>query len=503
MRVFFLILSCLYVNISIYSQSYNVNLDASLMKEYENIKMGRKVNITNVVHDVKFNGDKIEELYSVEIESQKIPIFAFDQFNIKYDNVQSLWDALIIGKVLFPLQEKGMQSDLRKELEAETYEYITRLRNYGLVLEDSYLENYIYSLIVKIAPSRLIDGRLNDINVLILNDPTLNACIYSNGTLVIHTGLLSALHSEDELVAVLSHEIAHFVLDHHIQNINKEISRKKRAEFWGALATGLTAVVEGVAASKNGNYVPGGATIGVAILSSVVASQIVERMGQNYNIAQEEDADNVAKEILNFLGYDKNALATALNRIKDNMIVERNKQMYFQSYTHPSLVERIQKAGFPQDVSEAVYEKEISIAISSVARLKYEFGRFKQSISLIDTNIKNGVATVDDFVMKANCLLALYNDEISNGEVLELIEKAKNIDNLNLNTYKLEIKAHIRLKNYTHALNLLNEYIDKLHQKDFFYIKNGNRIIGNTDYQFIIKEKDEAKRMIMKLEKIK
>ena len=47
-----------------------------------------------------------------------------------------------------------------------------------------------------------------------------NVYMYSNGTMVIHTGLLSALHTEDELVAILSHEIAHFVLDHSVQNVN-------------------------------------------------------------------------------------------------------------------------------------------------------------------------------------------------------------------------------------------------------------------------------------------
>ena len=60
-------------------------------------------------------------------------------------------------------------------------------------------------------------------------------------------------------------------------------------------------------------------------------------------------------------------------------------------------------------------------------------------------NIKNGVATSEDYILKANCLLALYNDDKSNNEVLDLINKAKEIDKANVNIYKAEILANLRV----------------------------------------------------------
>ena len=324
MKRFLFLLSCLSIGLFASAQAYKVDLDATLLKNFEKFKKGEKVKITSVVHDVYApkGYNILEDRYSIVIEEDTIQVNSKigDRFNFKNDNVQDLWDELIISNVLVSLQKKGTQNSLRNEMEEEALEYISKQKAYNMVLNDPYLENYIYSLISKIAPIDIVDGRPGNVNLLIIDNPSLNAGMYSNGTMVIHTGLLSALHTEDELVAILSHEIAHFVLDHSVQNVNKATARKKRAEFWAALATGITAVAEGVAASKGNYYAPGAATLGMAVLSTTIASQIVERLGMNYNAEQEEEADRIAIRVLELLGYDKNALATALNRMQENMV---------------------------------------------------------------------------------------------------------------------------------------------------------------------------------------
>ena len=504
MRRFLLLLSCLSWGLLANAQAYKVDLDARLLKNFENFKKGDKVKITSVVHDVvesKNANEKFEEVYSIVIGDKKIPVNGKigDRFDFTYDNVQDLWDEQIICNVLVSLQKKGIQNSLRNEMEEEALEYISKQKAYNMVLNDPYLENYIYSLISKIAPVDIVDGRPGNVNILIVDNPSLNAGMYSNGTMVIHTGLLSALHTEDELVAILSHEIAHFVLDHSVQNVNKATSRKKRAEFWASLATGLTAVAEGVAASKGNYHAPGAATLGMAILSTTVASQIVERLGMNYNAEQEEEADRIAVKVLGLLGYDKNALATALNRMQENMVKERSNMMYFQSYTHPALVTRIQKAGTPQNVTSSEYEKEVSFAITSSARLKFEDRRFRQTLPLVDMNIKNGVATAEDYILKANCLLALYNDNTNNNEVLSLINKAKAIDESNINIYKAEILGNLRLRKFNIAQQLLQSYISALNEMEI-QIKD---IEGDSTWEanntFIQTERDWANRMSVKV----
>ena len=112
-----------------------------------------------------------------------------------------------------------------------------------------------------------------------------NASTYPNGTIVINTGLLSTLHTEDELVACLAHEVAHFVLDHHLININAEIKRQKAAAAVAAFATVVAAVAEGAAAYySNGYYMPGAVTAATAIGATAIANEIVTSLGMEYSL---------------------------------------------------------------------------------------------------------------------------------------------------------------------------------------------------------------------------
>ena len=496
------ILLGLFIAMMANAQTYNVDLAATFTGDVKPYKKGDKVNISKVIHNVKVDeSGKLRDEYSIVIEKDTI-LFSdkiIDRIDLKYKDMQGLWDGEIIYNVLGDLKRYGIQEELRQEMEEEALDYISRQKEYGLVFNDPYLENYIYGLISKIAPQTLIDCRPGNVNILILDNPSMNAGIYPNGTMFITTGLISALHTEDELVAVLAHEIAHFVLDHSVRNVNAAVSRKKRAEFWAAVATGLTAVAEGVAAAKSNYYIPGAATIGMAALSTSVASQVIDRLGMNYNVKQEESADKVAVLVLEELGYDKNALSTALNRMKEIMVQERSNVMYFQTYSHPALIKRILDAGKPQDKIDQNFEQEISFAVTSTARMKFEERRFRQVLPLVNQNIYNGVATSEDYILKANCLLALHDDPQTNREILEIVETAKTIDPTNINIYKAEILANLRLKNYSASQSLLEQYIQLLNELKMQLKDIESDITWDANYKFVISERDWANRMLIKV----
>ena len=71
-----------------------------------------------------------------------------------------------------------------------------------------------------------------------------------------------------------------------------------------------------ISANSNGYYAPGALTASTALFASAIAEDSVDRLGMEYNHEQDLFADAVAVDILKHLGYDENALATALNRIK-------------------------------------------------------------------------------------------------------------------------------------------------------------------------------------------
>lgn len=499
-KLFLIALMSLFASFS-YAQTYDLNLSATMLRNNGDWKKNDQITITKFVHTTNIEElGTIRELFYLEDNNgTKVEITSKvnDCFEFKYENMQQLWDANIISNVLYNLKKKGFQYKLRSEMESDALDYIQKIKSYGLELNDPYLKAYVYSLVAKIAPTQLIDGRPGSINLIINNNPTINACCYPNGTIVLNTGLLAVLHSEDELVAILAHEIAHFILDHSVQNVNAKIARQKRAEFWAALLTGVTAVAEGYAASQSTYYTPGAATLGMAVLSTSIAEQVINRLGMEYNHEQEKEADILAVQALKILGYDENALATALSRLEGEYIKERNNAMYINSYTHPSLIERINNAGTPSDNRSKKFEQIISFAVSSVAMMKYSDCRFRQCLPYVSQNIENNVATADDYILKANCLLSTKSDDSSNQMVLESINKAKQLDAGNINIYKTEIIATLRLDDKAKATELLNQYITTLDSYNLDNIKSDNS--WEKLRNFIDLEKNWANKMVVKL----
>ena len=502
------LLTLLLVSLCATAQTYEFNLSGEVLRKYQGINKGTNITIVGLRHDITaysdpYYAEKVIDNYIMTL-SDNTEISLTTRIDKAIDftihTIDDLWNAAILQDVIPMLIKNGTQVDLRRELENDALECLEKIKSEGLAFNDPYLTNYLYSLIAKIAPSTLIDGRPGSINVLILESPELNASTYPNGTIVINTGLLAALHSEDELIAILAHEIAHFVLDHSLQNVNALIAKKQRAEALAGLLTVATAAAEGFLFYKtDGYYIPGAATTAAAMLAYTISEQAVESFGMEYNHTQELEADQYAIQVLNFLKCDTNALATALFRMANVLINERSKSMYFNSYTHPSLMERIAKLGTPSKNVDQEFEKMVSFTVTNMAYMKYNSRRFRESIVYADQNIRNKVATADDYLLKANCLLALDGSEESDKEVLALINQAKQIDPDNINIYKAEILVELRLKNFASAKTKLEEYLHYLVDIQVNYENIKNESLWVNLYDYSITEQDWARKMIVKI----
>ena len=124
---------------------------------------------------------------------------------------------------------------------------------------------------------------------------------------------------------------------------------------------------------------------------------------------------------------------------------------------------------------------------------KYNHGRFAQALKYVDQNIENGVATDDDYLIKANCLMNLRNDKSSMSEALALIRKAKTINSENINILKAEILAAIRLEQFADANQLILEYQDRL-QDSMSLVEFGSPVYSSLSDEF-----DWSRRMGVKL----
>lgn len=504
-RVFVCIVLLGLIMYDIIAQTYPVSLSATLLKDYEGFKKGEIVKIDSVEHAVIVSDfAPPRDSYFVKINNKRVNVNnkIGDRFNFNYQTVNDIWDAEIISSVLTFLNKKGDNTEWRKEVEDDALQYLHHVQNNQL--NDPYLENYIYSLIAKVAPSILVDGRPGNVNIVLLESPELNAFTFPNGTIVIYTGLLSTLHSEDELAAILCHEIAHFVLDHSYQNYTQELSRKKRAEFWAAVATGIAAVGDAYLSTKNTYYQPGTITLATAMAASEIANEVIDRLGMKYNHEQELEADALALKVIKHLNYDPNALATVLGRIREYRKAERTNVSYLASYTHPALEARIGKCGIPNlDRRDVKFEQMISFAISSSAILKFSDRRFKQAYKLALQNINNNVGIADDYLIAANCLMCLNNDKESNEIAYDLIQQARLLDPNNINFFKADILALLRLDRRSEAIYKLEEFKNALEDMRVPLGNVLNQELWHRQLQFIDSNQEWVYQMLIKLKGMK
>lgn len=423
------------------------------------------------------------------------------KYTFNVTNNKEFWqNQAIQNEVYESLSKYGMQYNLRRDWEEEALQYLNEIDQNNLFFDDSYLENYLYTIIYKLYPGSLKDGRPGIVNVKIMIDNSPNAFIFSNGTMIITTGLLSTINSEEELIAAMAHEISHFVLDHSTININKAIQRQKNAEFWAAFATTLAAVSEVYASSQNEYYVPGALTYSTAVLSFSIANAFTERLGLKYSREQELAADKCAVELLKYIGIDHTALSSVLKKVKDYCIKSGNYFALSGEGTHPNISSRIAVIGLPNEFNSVKYDRLISFVISTNAINEFNNKHFDACVNLINRNINAGVPTEDDYLLLAMTNLCLYDNEEKNMENIDLINKAKNINVVpSINLYKQEALALIRLKRNSEAITSLQNYKNQLDEeyKKFENIKNEN--VWSMSMQYFEKELDWTNKMIYKI----
>ena len=278
--ILFLILTLPLNGYSQYSQQ-KINLSGTVNKTIhtllpaETIKEGDEITIVNLLFGpASYN-------YIIAYGQMEYRINPIDISRIAFHNPQTRdqtwWLSVVQSDLYESISQNGFQYGLRHELDQEAIDYLGKIEEYDGFFEDAYLTDYLQRLLYEIHPITLGDKRPGNLNIRVLKSNEPNAFCLPNGTIIISTGLLSVIESEDELIGVLSHEVAHFVLDHQLVNYNAQIQRQQRAEFWAGFATVVAAASEVYMSLEHDIYTGGSLTLSTAILSSIIANEVIER----------------------------------------------------------------------------------------------------------------------------------------------------------------------------------------------------------------------------------
>ena len=228
------------------------------------------------------------------------------------------------------LPDMGSPADavLSKSDEAQYGRAIMRdIRRSGMVVEDPQMTEYVNEIGHRIA-AQTSDGD-QQFTFFVVKDSRINAFALPGGYIGVHTGLLEATRSEDELAGVLAHEVAH-VTQRHIARAIHASSRQSilsTAMMLGALVLG--------AAGGSGEAVQGAMAIsqGAAIQQQI-----------NFTRSNEYEADRIGIRALADAGFDPHGMASFFEVMSRQTPGNPDSRMPEFLMTHPVSTARIAEA---------------------------------------------------------------------------------------------------------------------------------------------------------------
>jgi predicted Zn-dependent protease len=162
----------------------------------------------------------------------------------------------------------------------------------------------------------------------VLDTDEINAFACPGGTIFVTRGMLKVVRTEDELAAVLSHEVGHVAQKHGLQAIST-------ARWTEVVTTLATETAKAYTAAEMASLVD----LFQGSVDDVFKTLVVNGYGRE----QELEADGLAIGCMKTCGYDGRQFVSVLDRLE-----QTSKQASGGIFsTHPDLAERIQAAKGP------------------------------------------------------------------------------------------------------------------------------------------------------------
>ena len=202
-----------------------------------------------------------------------------------------------------------------------------QIRASGELVEDPQVTEYINEIGHRLAAQANVDGN-HEFSFFVVDNPVINAFALPGGFIGVHTGLLEATRSEDELAGVLAHEVAHVTQRH----IARSLHASQRQSILST-AIMLGAILAG-AAGGGGDVMQGA----IAVAQGTAAQQQI-----NFTRSNEYEADRVGISALAAAGFDPQGMGSFFEVISRGTTPIEGRVPEFLR-THPVSSARIAEA---------------------------------------------------------------------------------------------------------------------------------------------------------------
>ncbi|NZA26351.1 M48 family metallopeptidase [Luteimonas sp. SJ-92] len=210
---------------------------------------------------------------------------------------------------------------------------LAQLRHYDMVMEDPLVDQWLRSTGNRLASAS--DQPRQSFTFFMMKDRSINAFATLGGYIGLNVGLVLTAQSEDEVAAVLAHEIAHVTQNH----VLRGAERAQRDSIPLLLAMlGAIAIASSSDSSSSGD----------AAMAAVASAQGLAMQRQiDYTRSNESEADRLGMRTLARSGFDVDGMADMFERMqaasRTNQGGERERIPDYLR-THPVTTTRIGEA---------------------------------------------------------------------------------------------------------------------------------------------------------------
>jgi beta-barrel assembly-enhancing protease len=196
-----------------------------------------------------------------------------------------------------------------------------RFEKEGVVYHDPRLDTYL----TRVGTAVVADKKLENVEwkFRALRDPVPNAFALPNGSIYINTGLLALLDDENQLAAILAHEVMHVSYRH--TYLRNRSMRKKM------LAINIINTI--------GTWTPAGSPAGIAInIIATISPFMLALSVLGYSRDQEKEADLEGLKAATAAGFVPEGMPSSFKSLQQDLEGEQLNSFYSD---HPKLTERI------------------------------------------------------------------------------------------------------------------------------------------------------------------
>lgn len=350
----------------------------------------------------------------------------------------------------------------RKILHESAQDYLQQLELQDVFFIDPELEDYLYQLIYQIHPKEFPDQQNIHLNIKMIKSIVPEVFSFANGTIIISTGMLSLLQSEDELIAVLAREIAHLSLDHNIEAYTALQTKKTISSIIGTgvyIASTVNSMDKGDSfweADYLGSFYGAG--------SELLSYGLLSALGVGYNRTRTYEADEIAQEWMMKNLHDPYALVQVIRRLQffelkhrgTNLALDENR--FFITNRFENILKKKKYNLEPSKIQlmplDINYDTNISDCLMINSKLLVSEEIYSEAIPYLNRSIKSNWVSGESYLLKAIAMRHTKYSESDNREILSLLEKAKENASTDLPwVWSEKGLIHLRLKEDNDALN--------------------------------------------------